>query len=174
MLGQSSNCSVPVGTITASGTLCYNYDNAGNLTSYQDAGGQVTYGYNSLDEVTTLTEPGSPGAQTSFGYDNDHRRTTTTYPVNVTQTVTYDASGRVSTVQATSGSTTLTNFTYTYTLPNSSPAQDTDVVYQIRENDTQRNVTTYQTFDLLNRLTGWCVMAGTAACNPTPPNYVHD
>ncbi|HEX5414542.1 MAG TPA: hypothetical protein VFZ25_02675, partial [Chloroflexota bacterium] len=168
--GQPTNCSATAGSVTTSGTIsgtiCYSYDDDSKLTAYQDGGGQVQYGYNTLDEVTTLTEPG--GAQTIFGYDNNHRRTTTTYPVNVTQTVTYDASGRISNIQASSGATTLTNFGYSYINPTTS--QDSGLVYSIT--DGVLNTTTAQSFDTLNRLLEWKVTPN-AGSTAAPHDYLY-
>ncbi len=45
----------------------YTYDAVGNLTSMSDATGKVSYGYNTVNLVTSLVEPDR--ATTSLAYD---------------------------------------------------------------------------------------------------------
>jgi RHS repeat-associated protein len=91
-------------------------------------------------------EPG--GATTTFAYDDDDNRTTTTYPNGVTQSATYDAADRLTSIAGTKGSTTLTRFAYTYTKPGT--VTDTALRHSVK--DKANNTTTY-TYDALDRLT---------------------
>ena len=119
----------------------------------------MTYGYNVADEVTTLTEPGSPAPQTSFAYDPNHRRTTTTYPDGVTMTFSYDNAERTSTVTATNATTTLVNLTYSFL----NGGKDTLLITTITENDAPgvgpypiRQFTTTQSYDPRNHKNHQC------------------
>jgi YD repeat-containing protein len=126
-------------TLPGGTQLSYSYDPVGNLLSFTDGGGQVSYGYNQVNELTTLTEPG--GARTSFGYDADGQRTSTSYPNGVVMSMVYDKAGHLDQIKAVKGSTTLSNFTYSY------GSQD---LYS-GSADTNLNSTTY-TYDGQDRL----------------------
>lgn len=109
-------------TLPSSQINTYAYDANDNLTSLTDASGTASYGYDSLNELITLADPGgsctaSPQVDcTHFGYDSAGHRTTTTYPNSVTLTQTPDVSGRPMTIKAQNGAgTVLTSFSYTYT-----------------------------------------------------------
>ena len=133
-------------TLPNASTIQYGYDGVGNLTSHQDVGGTVTYAYNAVNLVQTLTEPNA--SQTTFQYDANYRRTSTAYPNGVTMTQAYDGSGRLtSIVGKNDGGTTLTSFSYTYT----KPGVGTDTGLRQTMTDASGNVTTY-TYDVLNRL----------------------
>lgn len=134
-------------TLPSGTALSMNYDSVGNLTAYTDGNsGQVSYGYNSVNELTTLTEPNT--AQTSFKYDAKGQRTEVDYPNSVMMTLTYDKAGHETEIKATQGSTTLTDFQYTYTKPGTTTPL-TDLRYSVK--DVANNTTTY-TYDALNRL----------------------
>ena len=142
-------------TLPGNRTISYGYDAASNLTSFADAGGQVAYHYNAVNLVDSLTEPNGLG-QTSFGYDPNHRRTNTSFPGSggVVQTVTYDISGRLSTLSAkTGGGTALTSYSLNYR-KNGSGA-DTALPYVVTDTVNGRTVT--DSYDVLNRLTEWKV-----------------
>ena len=85
--------------LPSTATLSQTYDPAGNVATYVDAGGTVTYGYNAANQLTKLAEPGGSctgtiSLCTTFGYDNNGNRTTTTYPGNTVMTTTLDNAGR--------------------------------------------------------------------------------
>jgi RHS repeat-associated protein len=99
------------------------YDPAGNLTSISDPGGTTTYRYDTVNQLVDLAEPGgscttSPTVRcTTFGYNNNGARTSTTYPTSpaTVLTMTPDDSGRVKQIKAVTGTTTQSDFAYTYT-----------------------------------------------------------
>jgi len=127
-------------TLPGGAQLTYTYDAAGNVTSYTDGGGKVSYAYNEINKLVTLTEPG--GAKSTFGYDANEDLTSVTYPNGVSMTLSYQAGPhQVTGITATRGSTTLTNFTYSY--------KGSLIGSMI---DAGGNTTTY-TYDTRNRLT---------------------
>lgn len=135
----------------------YAYDAAGNLTGLTDASGTTSYSYDAANELSSLTEPG--GKQTTFGYNADGNRTTITYVApNITGTVGYDTSQRITSITWTKATTTLASFTYCYqvgTTPTTcSGGTDTDqrqwVSFKL-PGDAQVTNTTYG-YDGLNRL----------------------
>ncbi len=91
---------LPAGTVNA-----YTYDGVGNLKSMTDATATVSYGYNAVNLATSVVEPG--GFTTTFAYDDDDNRTVTTYPNGVTQRAAYDASGRLTSIEGTKGTSVL-------------------------------------------------------------------
>jgi RHS repeat-associated protein len=128
--------------------LRYDYDHNGNLSAYTDPGGQVGYTYDQANRLKELLEPGAT-TPIRFGYDNQNRRTTTTYPTTPTATVMttgYDDAGRLTSVKATVGTTTLSSFTYSY--------QKNGVDTAMRQSMTDPSGTTNYTYDGRNRLTG--------------------
>ena len=127
--------------------LRYDYDHNSNLSSYTDPGGQVGYTYNQANLLTELQEPGAT-TPVRFGYDNQNRRTTTTYPTTPTTTVMttgYDDTGRLTSVKAIAGATTLSSFTYSY--------QKNGADTMLRQSMTEPAGTTSYTYDGRNRLT---------------------
>ncbi|MDQ4068311.1 MAG: hypothetical protein M3203_02355, partial [Actinomycetota bacterium] len=140
-LGRPTSKSLNLATYTLS------YDAAGNVTSAGDFGGAVSYAYDSLNLLTSLTEP--DGRVTRFGYDAAGRRTSTAYPNSVTQAITYDASGRQTRVTGKNAAgTVLTDFSYAYT----NPTTGSDAGLRYRMTDTAGAVTNYS-YDALDRLT---------------------
>ncbi len=140
------------------GTISVSYDPVGNILTNNDSAGTTTYTYNADNTLATLGEPGgsctsSPTSScTTFGYDNTGRRTGTTYPGGTTQTTTLDTSGRPTEIKAVRGSSTLTDYRYTYANPASSnPNHDTELV-QTRD-DVLANHHQADSYDSLNRLT---------------------
>jgi RHS repeat-associated protein len=126
----------------------YAYDAGGNLTSFTDPGGTVTYTYNPVNLVETVTEPS--GAQTTFGYDENNNRTRTSYPNGVIQTANYDHANRLLSIGATDAAgNVLTNFAYDYISP--ATGQETTVRYSVTDNRT--GATTTYGYDALTRLT---------------------
>lgn len=112
----------------------------------------VSYVYDNVNLVTSVTEPGAePSAEpitTRFEHDKNYRRTATHYPNGVTQRIRYDDSGRQTLITATGpDGNKLTTFEYTY------DDQDSDTVLRQREKTLDGNVTDYD-YDKLNRLVG--------------------
>lgn len=116
------------------------------MTLFRDSGGDVSYGYDEVNNLKILLEPGAPTAAT-FDYDENNRRKKVTFPTNPQTVVnlTYDDSGRQKTIKATAGTTTLTDYIYSY----SKNGVDT----ALRQSVTDSGVTTTYGYDLLNRLT---------------------
>jgi len=149
------------------------YDLGGNLTSYTDNGGVVSYGYNEADQLTSLALPGgsctgqsltSPGAASTkcvlFAVDDDGRRTATRYPGGQTMATTLDDAGRlkqvIGTTLAGTTSTQRLNLAYTYTdaaAPTSAtnPNKDTALVSAVT--DAVAAAKTTYSHDTLDRLT---------------------
>jgi RHS repeat-associated protein len=76
----------------------------------------VTYTYDALNRVASVTEPGP--VTTTFAYadlvDGAHDRKTTTYPGGTVQTELVDQAGRLASIGAVRSATTLTGLSYTY------------------------------------------------------------
>lgn len=91
----------PAGNLTTSAT----YDVNGNVLTYTDAGGAITYRYDNANRLTFMAEPGGSCSTTpafpnttkciKFDYDPTGIRTKTTFPSNFTNTMTYDTSNRM-------------------------------------------------------------------------------
>ncbi len=113
------------------------YDPAGNITSYTDAAGTVNYTYDATNDVLTLAEPGGscpagvsyPNSTKCIGfhYDRAQRRDITSLPNGVTNTTAYDTSGRVASITAATGGTTLAARQYTY--HNGTAAGDSSLIW---------------------------------------------
>ncbi|MGH3369122.1 MAG: RHS repeat-associated core domain-containing protein, partial [Nocardioidaceae bacterium] len=143
---------------------------AGNLLSLTDAGGTVTYTYDAVNNLSTLTEPG--GQQTTFGYDTRDNRTSTSLPNGVTAAQTFDAADRVTAIRAikTGAGSAITDFGYDYrlrdadgnlVLDGSGNAIDTDL--RFRDQDQVRGLTTNYRYDALDRLTQAHTTTGSGA-----------
>ena len=142
-------------TITplATTALSATYDHVGNMASYTDAEGTVTYDYFNNNTLKDLYEPGGSctgtiSLCTTLGYDNNGSRTTTTYPGGTVMTATLDDSGRVKEIKAIHSATTISDFAYIY--GGDTLATDTSQVTSRTDNVASR-VTTY-TYDIANRL----------------------
>jgi RHS repeat-associated protein len=104
-------------------TITFGRDDAGRLTSYNDATTSATYTYDLLDRVTSVTTDFGPFSK-SYGYsyyDNGWIRTYTN-PENITYTYTYHADGSLAGVAIPGeGQTSLSNYRWlapqTVTLP---------------------------------------------------------
>ncbi|NYD25014.1 RHS repeat-associated core domain-containing protein [Kineococcus aurantiacus] len=161
-------------TVAPEATTNLDYDSAGNLIQYVDAGGTVNYGYNAADQLTSLALPGgsctgqtlaSPGAASTkcvlFGLDDDGRRTSTRYPGGQTLAATLDDSGRiqrtVGTTRTSGGTaTTRLDLAYTWTDTNApsqpnNPNKDTSLVSSVT--DAIAAAKTTYSHDGLDRLT---------------------
>lgn len=180
------------GSATGTPALTLGYDPAGNVTSYTDGGGTVTYAYNQVNELVALAEPGGscvastnpttfysitnppPDSAlcTTFGYNPNGARTLTRYPGGTTQTVTVDNSGRATDIKGAHAGTVLTDTGYTYctgssACPTTSSSTDREVT-QTRT-DLSGARTTYS-YDTLGRLT----QAAQTVVNPQTWTYGYD
>ncbi|MCA1684083.1 MAG: hypothetical protein LC708_03020, partial [Actinobacteria bacterium] len=134
----------------------YTYDEVGNLATYCDAGGTVTYRYDADNDVTTVAEPGAT-ASTTYSYTPDHQRASTAYPGGVRQDFGYDASGRVASVTTAGPHGPYPSFSYCYHLnddcgPTPSASTDTAVRQKAVEAGVQSHDLRYS-YDASNRLT---------------------
>ncbi|MGH9086923.1 MAG: RHS repeat-associated core domain-containing protein, partial [Acidimicrobiales bacterium] len=133
----------------------YGYDAASNLTSYCDAGGTVTYAYDAANRmigVATGTGSCTAGAIvqpcTQYGYDTINQLTTITYPTSTgwTAAMTYSAAGNETGATYTDGSTTEQALTYAY----HQGTNDVPLVQSAANSST--GVTTTYSYDGQNRL----------------------
>jgi RHS repeat-associated protein len=147
------------------GTLTYTYDADGNMTSAQDAGGTTTYTYNDLNQLSSLTD--EAGMLWEFAYNQAGERINTWFNTNSSEsswagkiTTTYDASGRLTRIQAYNDETpsnVVSDTSYCYntaisgTTCGSSTADDTSLV-QYSVNNQTSTVSQYS-YDDSNRLT---------------------
>jgi RHS repeat-associated protein len=106
----------------------------------------VNYGYNQLNLLTSVTEPGPK--QTILTYDVDDMREETRYPNGVTMYFVYDASNRIKRVWAkkVASGTILTDFTYEW---KNASGVDTGLRHSVTDKDGAK---TSYTYDPLNRL----------------------
>ncbi len=98
------------------------YDPAGNVSSYSDPAGTVSYSHDAANNLASLSEPGgscagpTPRKCTTFRSDENGRRTGVTFPNGVEIKMEYDDGGRQESLTVTKGSTTLFKRVYTYKL----------------------------------------------------------
>jgi RHS repeat-associated protein len=147
----------PVAKSDPAGSISATYDGVGNMitftpnTSILAGNTTLTYVYDGANRLVNMTEPNpSPignALTTIFDYDNNDHRIHTFYPNGVTQRITYDNSGRETTIMGYTSSTTLTSFTYSYVDPATS--RDTNLRQNVTDKDGAKTVYTY---DVLNRL----------------------
>jgi RHS repeat-associated protein len=106
---------------TPEGTLNYTYDAHGNALTILSAntnGASVTYTYDPLNRLSTVTDnrlvaQGAPSGLTTYGYDPAGNMQTYTYSTNSVQsTYAYDTLNRLSQVSSSKGGA-LSSFTYT-------------------------------------------------------------
>jgi RHS repeat-associated protein len=116
------------------------YDSRGNLTQQIDGRGTLSYDYDALNRMVSLTAPSNDTF--GFSYNHEGELTEADLPNGVVSTNTYDGDGRMTETKSLNGPTVLQDFTYTY-----DPTSN-------RTNQTDRNgdQTTYS-YDALNRLT---------------------
>ncbi|HEU5104991.1 MAG TPA: right-handed parallel beta-helix repeat-containing protein [Solirubrobacterales bacterium] len=77
-------------------TVSRAYDSRGNLVKQIDGRGTLTYGYDSLNRMTSLIDPQSKVSE--FGYDAEGNLTSVELPNGVTTTKVYDDGGRVAAI----------------------------------------------------------------------------
>jgi RHS repeat-associated protein len=120
-----------MGTTPTNGTIYYNYDNNGNLTSKTDPRGIVTtYNYDNLNRVLSRIYSNEPSGQAAtpaanYYYDNLTNAKgklikvitgSTSSPFSVTDYQSFDILGRVTQSQQTTDGTAYNPMTYTYNL----------------------------------------------------------
>ncbi len=141
------------------------YDTVGNLTSFTDGQGAVSYGYDAGNELVNVSEPGgtcstTPGTGcTRFGYNANGARTSTAYPGGTVQNTTVDPSGRPLRITAAgpgaNGAGTGTVFSdlgYSYTTGSADRSLLQTRTNTVAEGAPNGSTTAY-TYDSLNRLT---------------------
>jgi YD repeat-containing protein len=151
------------------GSFMFGYDAASNLISTADTATvigsklTVTYHYNALNLVDSLTDP---SGTTNFGYDQNYNRTSTTYPDGVVLSQSYDPSQRLASIVGKNASqAVLSSFAYSYAKGNS----DTMLPQSYSEtlmspSGSVASVNGSMTYDPLNRLSKWLV---TQQANPS-------
>lgn len=117
----------------ATGTTSYTYDNGDRLTSTTNGAGKaIGYGYNTADDLTTITYPGTKtvtygydavdqmtslkdwaGRTSTFTWNGDGQLATQAYANGVTETRTYDTASQLKQLKDTTGSGTVVG-TYGY------------------------------------------------------------
>jgi RHS repeat-associated protein len=113
------------------------YDNAGSVTSEQDALGRITsYAYDALDRVTQTTD--ALQGYTTQGYDPAGELASVTDPISATTQYAYNGFGEV--VSTTSPDSGLTTYTY-------------DAAGNASSKTNANGVTATYGYDALNRLT---------------------
>ena len=136
------------------------YDAAANLSTYCNANGTTTYGYDAANELTSLAEPGGSctgtvSLCTTFAYNSDGDRTTTTFPGSATLTSGFDnASNETSIVGASSTPSTLTSFSYAYSVGTADKA----IVQSVT--DAHASTTTSYGYNALDQLTSAATSPG--------------
>ena len=126
-------------------TKAYTYDLAGNrtgftLTEEAEALQTVTYTYDTLNRLSTVSEDGV--TQAAYTYDTNGNRSSLTYAHGVQETYTYNKANWITGLVNAMGEEILSSFAYTYYASGS----------QQSETDHTGTVTTY-TYDDLGRLT---------------------
>ncbi|MGI8751951.1 MAG: DNRLRE domain-containing protein [Acidimicrobiales bacterium] len=153
------------------------YDPAGNVLTYSDATGTVTYAYNADNQVTSIADPGGSCTAnptvtcTTFAYNNNGARTTTTYPGGVTMTVNPDNSGRTTDISATSSAGPLYHYTYNYFDPTTNPPTDRAVIQTRTDAVAPTHPVTNYTYDTLSRLTN--AVVNTGPNTPTTASWLY-
>jgi RHS repeat-associated protein len=158
-----------------SSTIAMAYDASGNLASYTDGYGTVSYSYDAANQLKSLKEPGGtcptngvPAAGsrcTLFEYNSNGDETSRVFPAGARQNTTYDASGRTTTIVAKSSSGAVqVSIGYSYTAPGAGGTDRATV--QTRTSTKEQGipagaVTTY-TYDSRNQLTSALETAGAA------------
>jgi RHS repeat-associated protein len=144
--------------------VSYGYDAAGNRISLSlDGQPQLSYGYDDASRLTSITRG---TAVFGFDYDDANRRSTMTYPNGVVTNYTYDDLSRLTNLSAVhNGTTTITNFGYTYdaagnrltkSLPEYTESYGYDPLYrltQVQRTGSLTGVSTYSYDAVGNRLT---------------------
>lgn len=140
----------------------YEYDPAGNLKSYEDAAGKISYTYTTANELATLTEPGgtcgtgtpaSGSGCIKFSYDANGNELSRTFPGGATVTTTRDNSGRPTNIVAKNGAAAVSrSIAYSY-----AKAGADQTLIQTRTSTNEQGITggavISYSYDTRNRLT---------------------
>jgi len=113
------------GRMVTDGYATFTYDaTTGNLQTIVKDGKTITYGYDGLNRIATVSYDDFAGNTVTYTYDNNDNLASMKYPGNKTVTYTYDALNRLTHVNDWNGATTV--YTYrpdgqllTMTCPNS-------------------------------------------------------
>ncbi|MBY8885843.1 DUF3990 domain-containing protein [Streptomyces sp. PTM05] len=153
---------LPTSVTDAAGTTSYGYDGDDRLATLSDpaTGTQLTYGYNSLSQPTSV-QYGTNGDTRTYGYDHLGRLTGDTLKTSAGATVAsigygYDANGN-ETSKTTSGLAGASNNTYTYDWANrltswNDGTNTTDYAYDDSGNRIRAGSNVY-TYDARDQLT---------------------
>ena len=144
-------------------TQKYNYDPAGNILTFEDATGVVTYVYDAANELTFQKEPGgtcpisgNPAANsgcTVFFYDANGKETRRVFPGGAQVLTTNDNSSRATRVQAKNAAGTVTaDVSYSYTAGTSDTTLIQKRTSNLEQGITAGAVTSYS-YDSLSRVT---------------------
>jgi YD repeat-containing protein len=90
--------------VTPAGSVNYQYDNLGNITSMQDELGTLTYQYDQLSRISSETRyitALNQSYQTSYGYELSGQLKTVTDPFNAAISYTFNKSGGLTAVNGT-------------------------------------------------------------------------
>ena len=140
--------------ITPQGTLTYTYDAAGNLASIRssNAGGtSVSYAYDALNRLSTVTDNRLTEGVTTYDYDDVGNLASYTYPNGVTHSHMYDEVNRLVNLSVTNTGGPLASYSYTL----GPPGNRTRVVEL-------GGRTVDYTYDDLYRLTSETIAGGTS------------
>ncbi len=155
-LGRVTSETTPDGHTSSLG-----YDPAGEVTSFTDAGGTLGYSYDPAGNLTGVTEPGgncgsSASGCTTFAYNNDGALVQASYPNGMTQSYSYDDTGRLgSQIAELPGGTKIFDQSYAYT-----GSGDTATSLISSATNSLTGVTTTYGYDALDRLTAAQVSGG--------------
>ena len=104
--------------ITPQGTLTYGYDTVGNVTSMVSSnvnGTSVGYTYDEVNRLKTVVDNRLSAGQntTTYTYDPANNLVTVTYPNGVQSTFVYDTLNRVTSMPTTRSGSTIASYGYT-------------------------------------------------------------
>lgn len=135
-------------TLPNANTVSYTWDGVDNLLTKTDGGGQVSYGYTVNDELSTVTDP--QNKQTVLSYDQDGNQTRIAYPNGISENMSYDAAGQLTSVAASGCPIpqVCPSFSYSYT----NPANNQPTTQRYSRTDANNRTQNYS-YDVLNRLT---------------------
>ncbi|WP_158612944.1 RHS repeat-associated core domain-containing protein [Frigoribacterium sp. PhB118] len=159
----------------ASTTQSYTYDKVGNVLSYTDAQGKVSYTYDAANQLTQLTEPGgtcttaTPAASSGcvkFEYDKNGAETKRTFPGGASMAMVVDLSGRATRITAKDASgAVVSDIGYTYSAGGGSGKSSDRTNVQTRISYKEVGITagaiTSYGYDSLKRLTSAVEKSGT-------------
>jgi RHS repeat-associated protein len=144
------------------------HDGVGNLLSYSDSDGTVTYRYDAANQLTSITEPGgacpasgapAPGSGcTQFSYDRNGAETARIFPGGARQDTTRDNAERPTRISAKNAAgTVISDIGYSYTAAGGTGATADRTLVQRRTHHKEAGiaagaVTSYG-YDSLGRLT---------------------